>query len=206
MPRRACPAPPSARAGGDIFHENKPSRDTLVKAIRIFRKYTLSDRPVALRVLNNGDKPFQNGDGGVNYGDPNLNVGLPTFTIHGNHDDPAGEENLSAIDILAADNLINYFGKTNMTGEGVGRVDIRPVLLEKGATRIALYGLGYMRDERLCRAFQTPGMVRWHVPEVEDGSGDFLSLFAVHQNRQKYGAKNFLPEKFLPGEPPARQG
>jgi double-strand break repair protein MRE11 len=29
----------------------------------------------------------------------------------GNHDDPAGGENLSAIDVLAACNLVNYFGK-----------------------------------------------------------------------------------------------
>lgn len=28
--------------------------------------------------------------GQVNYEDPNFNVGLPVFTIHGNHDDPAG--------------------------------------------------------------------------------------------------------------------
>jgi DNA repair exonuclease SbcCD nuclease subunit len=26
----------------------------------------------------------------VNYEDPNFNVGMPVFTIHGNHDDPAG--------------------------------------------------------------------------------------------------------------------
>ncbi|KAJ1381654.1 Metallo-dependent phosphatase-like [Sesbania bispinosa] len=41
--------------GGDLFHENKPSRF-----------------------------------GHVNYEDPHFNVGLPVFTIHGNHDDPAG--------------------------------------------------------------------------------------------------------------------
>lgn len=28
--------------------------------------------------------------GKVNYEDPHFNVGLPFFTIHGNHDDPAG--------------------------------------------------------------------------------------------------------------------
>ena len=26
----------------------------------------------------------------VNYEDPNYNVSIPVFTIHGNHDDPAG--------------------------------------------------------------------------------------------------------------------
>lgn len=28
--------------------------------------------------------------GHVNYEDPHFNVGLPVFSIHGNHDDPAG--------------------------------------------------------------------------------------------------------------------
>ena len=26
----------------------------------------------------------------MNYEDPNYNVSIPVFTIHGNHDDPAG--------------------------------------------------------------------------------------------------------------------
>lgn len=26
----------------------------------------------------------------VNYADPNMNVDMPVFSIHGNHDDPAG--------------------------------------------------------------------------------------------------------------------
>jgi double-strand break repair protein MRE11 len=33
------------------------------------------------------------------------------LTIHGNHDDPAGAENLSAVDILSTCRLLNYFGK-----------------------------------------------------------------------------------------------
>ncbi len=47
----------------------------------------------------------------VNFENPNYNIGLPVFTIHGNHDDPAGAENLSAVDILSSCNLVNYFGK-----------------------------------------------------------------------------------------------
>lgn len=43
--------------------------------------------------------------------DPNLNVGLPVFTIHGNHDDPAGGDNLSAVDLVSSCGLVNYFGK-----------------------------------------------------------------------------------------------
>lgn len=46
----------------------------------------------------------------VNYEDGNMNIGLPVFTIHGNHDDPAGSGRLSAVDILSQANLVNYFG------------------------------------------------------------------------------------------------
>ena len=46
--------------------------------------------------------------------------------------------------------MINYFGRQ----EHVDRVEVSPVLLRKGNTRIALYGLGNMRDERLNRLWQ----------------------------------------------------
>ena len=41
----------------------------------------------------------------------NLNVGIPVFSIHGNHDDPAGPQGLCALDLLSASGVINYFGK-----------------------------------------------------------------------------------------------
>jgi double-strand break repair protein MRE11 len=47
----------------------------------------------------------------VNFENPNINIGLPVFTIHGNHDDPAGQDNLSAVDLLSSCGLLNYFGK-----------------------------------------------------------------------------------------------
>ena len=31
----------------------------------------------------------------VNYEDPNYNISIPVFSIHGNHDDPAGVRNLT---------------------------------------------------------------------------------------------------------------
>lgn len=46
-------------------------------------------------------------------------------------------------------------------GSAVGSLKIEPVLLKKGTTKIALYGLGNVRDERLARAFQTPEGVSW---------------------------------------------
>ena len=69
-----------------------------------------------------------------NTQDPNLNVGLPVFTIHGNHDDPSGPENLSAVDVLSTVHYVNYFGKHTFGKEedsDIGRVCISPILIQK---------------------------------------------------------------------------
>ena len=34
--------------GGDLFHENKPSRSTMVKTMRLLRKHCLGDAPVSI--------------------------------------------------------------------------------------------------------------------------------------------------------------
>ena len=47
----------------------------------------------------------------MNFESPNHNIGLPVFTIHGNHDDPSGPGNVSAVDILSEASFVNYFGK-----------------------------------------------------------------------------------------------
>lgn len=138
----------------------------------------------------------------MNYENPNYNIGLPVFTIHGNHDDPAGADNLSAVDILATGNLVNYFGKFNITGAGAGKIRISPVLLQKGNTKLALYGLGNIRDERLCRLFSTPNSVEWLRPAAAEGIrvDDWFNVFVLHQNRVPHtqAAKNCLREGHLP--------
>lgn len=56
------------------------------------------------------------------------------FTIHGNHDDPAGSENLSAVDVLSAVHYVNYFGKHSFGKEDagdVGKIRLSPILMEK---------------------------------------------------------------------------
>jgi hypothetical protein len=58
--------------------------------------------------------------------------------------------------------------------KGASGVKISPVLLKKGNTRVALYGLGHIRDERLGRMFQTR-QVEWcdasplhaHTPNLQ---------------------------------------
>lgn len=46
--------------GGDLFHENKPSRSTLVKAIEILRCYCLNDQPVQFQVVSDQTVNFPN--------------------------------------------------------------------------------------------------------------------------------------------------
>ncbi|EES11507.1 hypothetical protein BDA96_06G253700 [Sorghum bicolor] len=186
--------------GGDLFHENKPSRSTLVKTIEILRRYCLNDQPIKFQVVSDQTVNFPNRFGKVNYEDPNFNVGLPVFTIHGNHDDPAGVDNLSAIDILSACNLVNYFGKMDLGGSGVGQIAVYPVLVKKGMTSVALYGLGNIRDERLNRMFQTPHSVQWMRPGTQDGESvsDWFNILVLHQNRIKTNPKSAINEHFLP--------
>lgn len=186
--------------GGDLFHENKPSRSTLVKAVEILRRYCLNDRPVQFQVVSDQTVNFPNRFGHVNYEDPHYNVGLPVFTIHGNHDDPAGVDNLSVVDILSACNLVNYFGKMDLGSSGVGQITIHPILIRKGFTSVALYGLGNIRDERLNRMFQTPHAVQWMRPEVQEGCqvSDWFNILVLHQNRVKSNPKNAINEHFLP--------
>lgn len=186
--------------GGDLFHENKPSRTTLVKVIEILRRYCLNDQPVQFQVVSDQTVNFANIFGHVNYEDPHFNVGLPVFTIHGNHDDPAGVDNLSAIDILSACNLVNYFGKMILEGSGVGQITLYPILIRKGSTSVALYGLGNIRDERLNRMFQTPHAVQWMRPEAQEGCqvSDWFNILVLHQNRIKTNPKNAINEHFLP--------
>ena len=47
-----------------------------------------------------------------------MRVRLPVLTIHGNHDDPSGADRLSAVDLLSAARLVNYFGKLASSGQG----------------------------------------------------------------------------------------
>ena len=128
-------------------------------------------------------------------------MGLPVFTIHGNHDDPAGTDNLSAVDILATGSLVNYFGKVPISGEGSGKIRIAPVLLQKGETKLAMYGLGNLRDERLCRLFSTPNSVEWvrPAPSPDAALADWFNIFVLHQNRVAHtqAAKNCVREGHL---------
>lgn len=90
--------------------------------------------------------------------------------------------NLSPVDILSVANLVNYFGKT----ANVESVEVSPLLLQKGTTRLALYGLGSCRDERLHRMMRRKNVTFLRPEgegEGEEGADEWFSLLVLHQNR-----------------------
>nr|BAE27000.1 unnamed protein product [Mus musculus]BAE27119.1 unnamed protein product [Mus musculus]BAE40140.1 unnamed protein product [Mus musculus] len=177
--------------GGDLFHENKPSRKTLHSCLELLRKYCMGDRPVQFEVISDQSVNFGfSKSPWVNYQDGNLNISIPVFSIHGNHDDPTGADALCALDVLSCAGFVNHFGRSM----SVEKVDISPVLLQKGSTKLALYGLGSIPDERLYRMFVNKKVTMLRPKEDENS---WFNLFVIHQNRSKHGNTNFIPEQFL---------
>lgn len=47
--------------GGDLFHENKPSRNTVVKAMDILTKYCMNDDDIEFEILSDQRNLFTTG-------------------------------------------------------------------------------------------------------------------------------------------------
>ena len=170
--------------GGDLFHHHNPSKKTIIRTSNILQKYVYGQKEHNYQVYCY--EP--------NFKNENLFVEIPIFIIHGNHDDPSGFENFSSIDIFSNKEM-NYFGKVN----NYEQFDLLPILFIKGKTKIALYGIGYIKDERLFLALQNK-KVNFHRPEDYKS---WFNILIVHQNRFKghnigKNKKTYLPESFIP--------
>lgn len=234
--------------GGDLFHENKPSRRCIHFATDVLRRYCMGDRPISFQVCGDPLPAFfpeaptqtipptatssskqpavpnrpvsrmwtsltmtqrsaadesqnlsflsqmkpEDGHKAINFCDPNLNISYPVFSIHGNHDDPIGRDMLCALDVLQASGLVNYFGKQR----SLERIDIYPILLRKGETTLALYGLGAVRDERLHKLFLANRVTFYQPDDVQ--TQDLFNVFVTHQNRVARAGTSYIPQSFLP--------
>ncbi|CAH2092327.1 unnamed protein product [Euphydryas editha] len=173
--------------GGDLFDHAKPSPSCMFKCTQAIRKYCFGDKPINVELLSD---QLENFSRTVNYEDPNLNISYPILSIHGNHDDPVGQGSVSSLDILSISGLVNYFGKwTDYT-----QVRISPVLLQKGETKLSLYGLSHLKDQRLARLFAEKKVT---FELVEDGN-DWFNILVLHQNRADRGPNNYISENVLP--------
>lgn len=158
--------------------------------MRSLRRNCFGEKPCELELLSDVSEALGNAPG-VNYEDQDINIAIPVFSIHGNHDDPSGDGHYCSLDLLQVSGLLNYFGRTPESD----RIDVKPILLQKGQTKLALYGMSNVRDERLFRTFRD-GNVKFYKPEQQPN--DWFNLMAVHQNHHAHGETNYLPENFLP--------
>ncbi|KAH6903153.1 DNA repair and meiosis protein Mre11 [Coprinopsis sp. MPI-PUGE-AT-0042] len=184
---------------GDLFHENKPSRDCLYQTLALLREYTLGDKPIQVELLSDPEEGKAAGFSfpAINYEDPNLNISIPVFSIHGNHDDPQGASisgALCALDVLSVSGLLNYMGKfdlpLNDAAAATSGINVRPVLLRKGTTQLGLYGIGNVKDQRMHFELRS-NRVRMYMPRDKE---DWFNLLLVHQNRVKHGPQEYVPE------------
>ncbi|OAA37659.1 DNA repair protein rad32 [Metarhizium rileyi] len=176
---------------GDLFHDNKPSRKSLYQVMRTLRQNCLGMKPCPLEFLSDAATVFEGAFPHVNYEDPDINISIPVFSIHGNHDDPSGDGNYCSLDLLQAAGLLNYFGRV----AEADNIEAKPILLQKGITKLALFGLSNVRDERMFRTFRDH-RVKWFRPNVQ--MGDWFNMLAVHQNHHAHTATSYLPENVLP--------
>ena len=110
---------------------------------------------------------------------------------------PGSSLTLQTVDLTFSHpfNLLQTLG-----GSGTGKIKLKPVLMQKGNTRIALYGLGYIRDARLHQMFSVKGNVEWARPEDKEGmrTASWFNAMLIHQNRVHHSPKNAISERYLP--------
>ena len=72
--------------------------------------------------------------------------------------------------------MLNHFGKA----KSCDNIEISPLLLKKGTTKLALYGLGAIRDERLHKTFC---LKKVKMLRPRENTDTWLNIFVLHQNR-----------------------
>ena len=173
--------------GGNLFHENKPPRAVMHGSLQLLREYCVRDK---FRSFQPVDLDTPGAVLSTNIDNPNLNISMPVFSIHGNHDEPTGPQLLSALDVIESAGLIHYFGKTSSIEE----LRVAPLLLQKGRTKLALYGVGYIRSNKLHQMYLNKAVTMTRPEQDTDG---WFNVFVLHQNRVKRPDKTHIEESFI---------
>jgi double-strand break repair protein MRE11 len=92
--------------------------------------------------------------------------------------------------MLSVSGLLNYFGKIDLSAEDAADpasdqgIRIKPVLLRKGESHLALYGVGNVRDSRMHYELRS-NRVKMFMPDDRGPvkEDDWFNLLLVHQNR-----------------------
>ena len=85
--------------------------------------------------------------------------------------------------MLSVSGLVNYIGKidlgVNTSDSQDGGIQIKPVLLRKGNSRIGLYGVGNIKDARMHFELRS-NRVKMFMPRDKE---DWFNILVLHQNR-----------------------
>lgn len=94
------------------------------------------------------------------------------------------------MDVLSVSGVLNYFGKSDLVADESAAdnsekgIQIRPVLLRKGTTHVALYGCGNIRDQRMYQELRA-NKVKMFMPTGGDvPDSEWFNILLVHQNRR----------------------
>ena len=87
------------------------------------------------------------------------------------------------MDMLSVSGLINYMGKIDLPVNDADALNtgiaVRPVLLRKGNSRLALYGVGNVKDQRMHFELRS-NRVRMFMPKDKE---EWFNILLLHQNR-----------------------
>lgn len=90
---------------------------------------------------------------------------------------------LCALDVLSVSGLVNYMGKIDLPLSDADAhttgIAVRPVLLRKGKTRLGMYGIGNVKDQRMHFELRS-NRVRMFMPKDKD---QWFNMMLLHQNR-----------------------
>jgi len=85
--------------------------------------------------------------------------------------------------------VLNYFGKLDLAADEAAAdptdqgIRIKPILLRKGNTNLAMYGVGNVKDARMHYELRS-NRVKMFMPEGgEVSEEDWFNILLVHQNR-----------------------
>ena len=93
------------------------------------------------------------------------------------------------MDVLSVSGVLNYFGKLDLNADEAQAdnsdkgIRIKPILLRKGSTHLAMYGVGNVKDARMHYELRS-NRVKMFMPEGgEVPEEDWFNMLLVHQNR-----------------------
>ena len=93
--------------------------------------------------------------------------------------------------MLSVSGVLNYFGRLDLNADDNAApadiedkgIRIRPILLRKGNTNLAMYGVGNVKDARMHYELRS-NRVKMFMPEGGDvREDDWFNVLLVHQNR-----------------------